>query len=89
MPFLFYKYGAYLRRNSRYAPSNPEDGPSKHKVPQPNETEALEPEYGREAGEFAKEFSRTRSIISATRYNLREKAAIDIGIDGVKERSAV
>lgn len=56
MPFLFYKYGAFLRRHSKYAPSGPQpsansDEECKDKVAQPLEDEALEPEYGPHAGE--------------------------------------
>lgn len=46
MPLLFYRYGAFLRRKSKYAPSGPDEG----KEPQCPE-EALEPEYARDAGE--------------------------------------
>lgn len=56
MPFLFYKYGAFLRRHSKYAPSGPQppehkDDVYEDKVPQPPEDEALEPEYSPHAGE--------------------------------------
>lgn len=51
MPFLFYRYGYVLRRNSKYAPSAPRDSDNVDKVPQPRDEEALEPEYGPHAGE--------------------------------------
>ncbi|KAL1411387.1 hypothetical protein Q8F55_002343 [Vanrija albida] len=54
MPFLFHRYGAVLRRNSKYAPSGPQDSGDVDKVPQPREEEALEPEYGPHAGEQAR-----------------------------------
>ncbi|CAK9781173.1 unnamed protein product [Cutaneotrichosporon oleaginosum] len=56
MPFLFFRYGAYLRRHSKYAPSGPQDGSGSEcadKAPQPAEDEALEPEYAPDAGEKA------------------------------------
>lgn len=57
MPFLFYKYGHLLRRNSRYAPWTPPgdstESPCSDKVAQPDESEALEPEYAPDAGEHA------------------------------------
>ncbi|TXT09008.1 hypothetical protein VHUM_02482 [Vanrija humicola] len=53
MPFLFHRYGAILRRNSKYAPSKPRPADNVDKVPQPQEEDALEPEYGPDAGEHA------------------------------------
>nr|XP_031859492.1 uncharacterized protein CI109_005140 [Kwoniella shandongensis]KAA5526564.1 hypothetical protein CI109_005140 [Kwoniella shandongensis] len=70
MPFLFYKYGAYLRRKSRYAPSSSSPAEVKEKET-PDERveeaqdelrkvktrpdEALEPEWASDAGEHARE----------------------------------
>lgn len=52
MPLLFHRYGARLRRHSKYAPSGPVDEDEcEDKVPQPNEDDALEPEYAVDAGE--------------------------------------
>jgi len=68
MPFLFYRYGHLLRRNSRYAPWIPptaesEEAP-KGKVPQPDEASALEPEYAPDAGEHAgDDEKRIRAIV--------------------------
>lgn len=58
MPFLFYRFGPYLRRNSKYAPSGPSNGTNDvyechDKVSQPQESDALEPEYAPDAGEHA------------------------------------
>ncbi|WVR06765.1 hypothetical protein IAU60_003800 [Kwoniella sp. DSM 27419] len=68
MPFLFYKYGPLLRRKSRYAPSTPledevvDPSPALREEAQRDElrkvktreSEALEPQWGAEAGERAK-----------------------------------
>lgn len=56
MPFLFYRYGAFLRRHSKYAPSGPQEGGGSEcadKAPQPPVSEALEPEYAPDAGSDA------------------------------------
>lgn len=56
MPFLFYRYGAFLRRHSKYAPSGPQEGSGSEcedKVPQPAAEDALEPEFGPDAGKDA------------------------------------
>ncbi|OCF31946.1 multidrug transporter [Kwoniella heveanensis BCC8398] len=75
MPFLFYRYGPYLRRKSRYAPSVPltqAEIEASSETPEQleaeaardelrkvetrlNEDEALEPQWGAEAGERAKQ----------------------------------
>ncbi|WVQ79622.1 hypothetical protein IAT38_001722 [Cryptococcus sp. DSM 104549] len=70
MPFLFYKYGAFLRRKSRYAPSSPltakqeaDETPEQREEEQHDElrkvrtrvSEALEPEWAPDAGLHAKE----------------------------------
>ncbi|KAK8864681.1 hypothetical protein IAR55_001933 [Kwoniella newhampshirensis] len=70
MPFLFYKYGAFLRRKSRYAPSSPvsleereKETPEQIVDEQKDELrkvktrpdEALEPEWAGDAGEHARE----------------------------------
>lgn len=62
MPFLFYKYGARLRKHSKYAPSSPlpDEDECSDKEPQPNENEALEPEYAADAGEHTHESSYSR-----------------------------
>ncbi|WWD03222.1 hypothetical protein V865_001273 [Kwoniella europaea PYCC6329] len=69
MPFLFYKYGPYLRRKSRYAPSTPhtideesketprereEERQDELRKVKTNRNEALEPQWDREAGEDAR-----------------------------------
>lgn len=56
MPFLFYKYGPYLRRKSRYAPSEPvvktcAASTMSEKIDDTVVGEALEPGYLRTAGE--------------------------------------
>jgi hypothetical protein len=61
MPFLFYRYGPYLRRKSRYAPSAPPPPGEGQKAVEPGTVEgekvretvdeALEPEFAEGAGE--------------------------------------
>ncbi|ODO08297.1 multidrug transporter [Cryptococcus wingfieldii CBS 7118] len=66
LPFLFYRYGAFLRRRSRYAPSTSIVVPSSHDEEKGEEKEeeglskvrsrgeeGLEPEWARDAGEGA------------------------------------
>ncbi|WRT66674.1 uncharacterized protein IL334_003634 [Kwoniella shivajii] len=70
LPFLFYRYGPYLRRKSRYAPSQPHT-PDEEAMETPAQIEeekqdelrkvktrtedALEPEWASDAGEYAKQ----------------------------------
>ncbi|KAL7422000.1 hypothetical protein Q5752_003772 [Cryptotrichosporon argae] len=68
MPFLFWKYGAFLRRKSKYAPSAPlASAPAA--TPQPKEPitadEALEPEYAADAGEHDGEGVHQEGVVSA------------------------
>ncbi|WWC62210.1 uncharacterized protein I303_104805 [Kwoniella dejecticola CBS 10117] len=69
LPFLFYRYGPYLRRKSRYAPSRPqktdeeqpetveqriEEAKDELRKVKTRSEEALEPEWAADAGENAK-----------------------------------